>query len=59
MRASMAVLLDEAIDTYPGTARDDADRWWLPHDRGGSAPDPVTAAVLDREAVARIGDIFE
>ena len=37
----------------------DADRWWLPHDRGGSAPDPETAAVLDREAVARIGDVFE
>jgi 1-acyl-sn-glycerol-3-phosphate acyltransferase len=59
LHASMTALLDEAIDTYPGTARDDADRWWLPHDRGGSAPDPMTAAVLDREAVARIGDIFE
>ena len=59
LRASMAALLDEAIATYPGSPRDDADRWWLPHDRGGTAPDPATAAVLDREAVARIGDSFE
>lgn len=59
LHTSMAALLDEAIDTYPEAPRDDADRWWLPHDRGGSAPDPVTAAALDREAVARIGDIFE
>lgn len=55
----MEGLLAEAIDTYPAEPRDDQDRWWLPYDRGGSAPDPETAAVLDREAVARIGDTFE
>ena len=59
LRASMELLLAEAIDSYPAEPRDDKDRWWLPHDRGGSAPDPETAAVLDREAVARIGDVFE
>ena len=59
LRAAMEVLLADAIDTYPDEPRDDADRWWLPHDRGGTAPDPETAAVLDREAVARIGDSFE
>jgi 1-acyl-sn-glycerol-3-phosphate acyltransferase len=59
LRTSMAALLTEAIDTYPVKPSNDADRWWLPSDRGGSAPDPATAAVLDREAVARIGDIFE
>ena len=59
LQAAMAVLLDDAIDTYPEQPRNDADRWWVPHNRGGSAPDPVTAAVLDREAVARIGDTFE
>ncbi|MET1039317.1 MAG: lysophospholipid acyltransferase family protein [Aeromicrobium sp.] len=59
LRASMTTLLDDAIDTYPESPRDEADRWWLPHDRGGAAPDALTAAVLDREAVARIGDIFE
>jgi 1-acyl-sn-glycerol-3-phosphate acyltransferase len=59
LHASMGLQLAEAIDTYPETPGDDADRWWLPHDRGGSAPDPETAAVLDREAVARIGETFE
>ncbi|MBP2390534.1 lysophospholipid acyltransferase family protein [Aeromicrobium fastidiosum] len=59
LHASMGLLLAEAIDTYPESPRDDADRWWLPHDRGGSAPDVETAAVLDREAVARIGETFE
>ena len=59
LRVSMDVLLAEAIDTYPAMPRNDEDRWWLPHDRGGGAPDPETAAILDREAVARIGDVFE
>lgn len=59
LHAAMELLLAEAIDTYPDTPRDSTDRWWLPHDRGGSAPDPATAAVLDREAVARSGDIIE
>ncbi|MET0928426.1 MAG: lysophospholipid acyltransferase family protein [Aeromicrobium sp.] len=59
LHTAMTALLDEAVDTYPEGPRDDPDRWWLPHDRGGTAPDPATAAVLDREAVARIGDVFE
>ncbi len=59
LHTAMTALLDDAIDTYPEQPRNDVDRWWLPHDRGGAAPDPETAAVLDREAVARIGDTFE
>ncbi len=59
LHTAMEALLDETIDSYPEQPRNDADRWWVPHDRGGTAPDPVTAAVLDREAVARIGDTFE
>jgi len=55
----MEELLAEAIDTYPALPRDEHDRWWVPHDRGGTAPDVETAARLDREAVARIGDTFE
>jgi 1-acyl-sn-glycerol-3-phosphate acyltransferase len=54
LRTAMASLLDEAIDTYPHTPRSDADRWWLPHDRGGTAPPPDVAAALDRAALARI-----
>lgn len=59
LHVTMEALLDEAIDTYPEQPRNDDDRWWVPHNRGGTAPDPETAAVLDREAVARIGDTFE
>ena len=47
------------MDAYPETPRDDEDRWWLPHDRGGTAPDPETAHALDVAAVQRIGDSLE
>lgn len=59
LRDEMEKLLAEAIDSYPQGPRDERDRWWLPLDRGGTAPDPASAAVLDREAVARSGDTFE
>ncbi|MDQ3157098.1 MAG: 1-acyl-sn-glycerol-3-phosphate acyltransferase [Actinomycetota bacterium] len=59
LHTSMEALLDEAIDTYPDQPRDDADRWWLPSTKGGSAPDAETAAHLDREALARIGDSID
>jgi 1-acyl-sn-glycerol-3-phosphate acyltransferase len=54
LRSAMAGLLDLAIDTYPDVPRSEADRWWLPHDRGGTAPPPDVAAALDRAALARI-----
>ena len=54
LRGAMAELLDQAIDTYPDAPRSEADRWWLPHDRGGTAPPPEVAAALDRAALARI-----
>ena len=54
LRTAMSELLVEAIDTYPDPPRSDADRWWLPHDRGGTAPPPDVAAALDRAALARI-----
>ena len=54
LRAAMSELLDEAIDTYPDAPRSDADCWWLPHNRGGTAPPPDVAAALDRAALARI-----
>ena len=52
----MEALLDEAIDTFPDSPRNDDDRWWLPSTKGGTAPDPETAARLDREALSAIGD---
>jgi 1-acyl-sn-glycerol-3-phosphate acyltransferase len=54
LRSSLTALLDEAIDTYPDQPRSDDDRWWLPHDRGGTAPEPEAAAALDRAALQRI-----
>ena len=59
LHTSMAALLDEAVDTYPERPRDDADRWWLPATKGGTAPDAGTAARLDREALTRIGDSID
>lgn len=59
LHEAMECLLAEAIASYPEAPRNDGDRWWLPNDRGGTAPAPEAAAVLDREAVARIGDTFE
>ena len=56
---ALTELLDAAMDAYPDEPRDDEDRWWLPHDRGGTAPDPETAHALDVAAVARIGDSLE
>lgn len=52
---ALAGLLDAAVDAYPDAPRDDADRWWVPHDRGGTAPDVATGAALDRAAMERIG----
>jgi 1-acyl-sn-glycerol-3-phosphate acyltransferase len=54
LRIAMTELLNEAIRSYPDTPRSDEDRWWLPHDRGGTAPPPDVAAALDRAALARI-----
>jgi 1-acyl-sn-glycerol-3-phosphate acyltransferase len=51
---ALSALLDEAIATYPDEPRSEDDRWWLPHDRGGTAPPPDVAAALDRAALARI-----
>lgn len=59
LHAAMDQLLQAAITTYPVTPGPDDDLWWLPRDHGGTAPDVETAATLDREAVARIGDSFE
>ncbi len=59
LHVAMGALLEEAITTYPVKPRHDEDRWWLPYDHGGTAPDVETAATLDREAVARLGDSFE
>ncbi|MCW2747775.1 MAG: 1-acyl-sn-glycerol-3-phosphate acyltransferase [Nocardioidaceae bacterium] len=59
LMATMADLLTDVLDDYPGIPTDDEDTWWVPHSRGGSAPDAETAAGLDREALARIGESID
>lgn len=47
LRERMAELLDRAQREYPEQPRNPAQSWWLPRHLGGTAPDPVQAAVLD------------
>jgi 1-acyl-sn-glycerol-3-phosphate acyltransferase len=54
LHIAMTTLLNQAIAGYPDMPRSAADSWWLPHDRGGTAPPPDVAAALDRAALARI-----
>lgn len=51
LRARIDDLLEEAMDTYPDRPRTHADRWWIPKRRGGTAPTPEVAAVLDDAAM--------
>lgn len=59
LRRRMAELLDEAIASYPQNPRNGKDRWWLPYNRGGTAPDPDTGLRLDCEGLERIGELFD
>ena len=53
LRERLQELLEEAMDAYPQEPRDAADRWWLPADRGGTAPPRAVAAEQEQAAVAR------
>jgi 1-acyl-sn-glycerol-3-phosphate acyltransferase len=56
---AVRALVEKAQDTYPQQPRDDADTWWIPRHRGGTAPTPEEAAAerqrkrAEREARAR------
>lgn len=56
LRARVDALLEEAVETHPDRPRDDADRWWLPASRGGTAPGPEEGLRLD-EAGMRKADL--
>ncbi|GAA2741682.1 lysophospholipid acyltransferase family protein [Terrabacter aerolatus] len=47
LRARVDALLAEAVETHPDRPRDDADRWWMPASRGGTAPGPEEGLRLD------------
>lgn len=53
LRDRLQSVLTEAMDAYPDQPRDDADRWWLPASRGGSAPGPEEGLRLDEEGMRR------
>jgi 1-acyl-sn-glycerol-3-phosphate acyltransferase len=53
LRARVDGLLAEAIDAHPDRPRDDADRWWLPASRGGTAPGREEGLRLDEESMRR------
>jgi 1-acyl-sn-glycerol-3-phosphate acyltransferase len=53
LRDRLGVLLQQAMDAHPDRPRDDADRWWLPRSRGGTAPTPEEGLRLDEEGMAR------
>ncbi|MBT0767301.1 1-acyl-sn-glycerol-3-phosphate acyltransferase [Kineosporia sp. J2-2] len=50
----VGALLKDLQDRYPQHPSDEADGWWLPAERGGSAPTPERARELDiADAAAR------
>ncbi len=55
LRERLAAMLAEAVDAYPDRPRDDADRWWLPASRRGTAPGIEEGLRLDSEGMARTG----
>ena len=51
LRRRLSALVEEAIDAYPADEQPPGS-WWLPASRGGTAPTPERAVVLDVEEKA-------
>lgn len=49
----LSVMVDELVARYPQPPADPAHAWWWPAGRGGAAPTPADARVLDEAAVSR------
>lgn len=56
LRTRLEAMLAATIDRYPDTPRDDSDRWWLPANRGGTAPTLAEAKTEDAAAAQRRRD---
>lgn len=50
LRSRLEALLEDTIDRYPDTPRDENDRWWLPRTHGGTAPTLAQAKKEDAAA---------
>lgn len=48
LKRQMQLLLEKAWQTYPDAPRDDTDRWWIPKELGGTAPDLAEAALREQ-----------
>ncbi|GAA3386785.1 lysophospholipid acyltransferase family protein [Cryptosporangium minutisporangium] len=51
MKRRMTILLDEAIEADPYRSTGPDDLWWLPASRGGTAPTPEDAAIIEKAEV--------
>lgn len=51
LKGRMAVLLEAAIDADPYQPSSPDDTWWLPVNRGGTAPTPQEAAIVEKAEV--------
>lgn len=51
MKIRMAALLEDAIESDPYRPTGPDDTWWLPASKGGSAPTPEDAAILEKAEV--------
>ncbi|MBR7742415.1 1-acyl-sn-glycerol-3-phosphate acyltransferase [Phycicoccus sp. BSK3Z-2] len=51
--AALHDLVTGLVDAYPDPPRRPESAWWWPAERGGGAPSPEVARVLDRRAVAK------
>jgi 1-acyl-sn-glycerol-3-phosphate acyltransferase len=51
LKKRMTVLLDEAMEADPYQPTGPDDTWWLPASRGGTAPTPEEAAVVEKAEV--------
>ena len=52
LKRRIGVLLEELQKNYPQQPADDADRWWLPAELGGTAPTLAAATALDEAEAA-------
>lgn len=53
LRASLGTLLGQAMDDYPDQPLGDADRWWVPASRGGTAPSLADGLRLDEAGMRK------
>lgn len=59
LHAALGELVESLLDRYPDLPQDPSRAWWWPAHRGGGAPGPVEARVLDRRSIAEADGLAE